>query len=104
MDVLKEKFYREYNTLSRYSPFPCYYNTLDNKYMMGSVTNLDQISNYTIYEVQHGESYDLVALKAYGNPTYYWIICNYNNVSDPFLPPETGTKLKVPVLSDISFK
>ena len=78
MDVLKEKFYREYNTLSRYSPFPCYYNTLDNKYMMGSVTNLDQISNYTIYEVQHGESYDLVALKAYGNPTYYWIICNYN--------------------------
>lgn len=102
MNVLKNKFYKSYDKLSRYASFPCYYNTLDDKYVTGTTTPV--ISNeYSVYEVKDGETYDLIALRAYNNPTYYWIICDFNNVFDVFINPLPGTRLKIPVLSNVDF-
>ena len=103
MDCLINKQYKEYDRLSRYSPFPYYYNTLDNKYVTGTSSALYQDIGYSIYEVQDGETYDLIALKAYNNPTYFWIICDFNNIFDPFINPLPGTRLAIPNLSTIEF-
>ena len=94
MEVLTDKSYKDYNRLSRYASFPIYYNTLDNKYNTGTTTHLKKTTNYTLYKVQMGESYDLIALKAYNNPTYYWVICDFNNIKDPFSNPFPNTYLK----------
>ena len=102
MNVLKNKYYKNYEKLSRYASFPCYYNTLDNKYVTGTTTNLTA-TEYSVYEVKSGESYDLIALKAYNNPTYFWIICDFNNIIDAFVDPIPGTRLKLPVISTIDF-
>lgn len=103
MDVLKNKYYKEYTRLSRYAVFPCYYNTLDDKYLVGTSSALDKSTNYTMYQVKNNDSYDYIALKAYNNPTYYWIICDFNNIIDVFDKPVPGTYLKIPVLSNIVF-
>lgn len=103
MDILKNKSYKEYDRLSRYSIFPYYYNTLDKKYMYGTVSSLQASNDYDEYIPTGGESYDLIALNCYGNPTYYWIICDFNNIIDPFINPIEGSRLKIPKLSNIEF-
>ena len=103
MDVLKNKQYKEYDRLSRYSSFPIFYNTLDRKYVNETPTKLNQNTEYSLYKVLAGESYDLIALRAYNNPTYYWIICDFNDIQNPFINPIPGTYLKIPVLSTIEF-
>lgn len=103
MDVLKNKTYKQYNRLSRYSNFPYYYNTLDNKYVEGTTKYLDNTTLYKLVIVKDGDTYDSLALKYYNNPTYYWIICSYNHIQDPFKKPKPNTYIKIPSLSDISY-
>lgn len=104
MNVLKDKSYLNYAKLSRYSQFPYYYNTLDDKYICSTTSYLDNTTRYTLYQVRPGDTYDNLALALYGNPTYYWIICSYNHVQDPFEKPEEGSYIKLPVISDIEFE
>lgn len=103
MDVLSNKTYKEYATLSRYSSFPVYYNNLWEKYVTGTTSYLDDTTAYTLYKVVRGDTYDSIALAFYNNPTYYWIICNYNRVRDCFVSPVPGTYLKIPNVSKIEF-
>ena len=103
MDILKNKQYKSYSRLSRYSNFPYYYNSLDNKYQYGTVSNLSKDGNYTKHTVKQGETFDSIAIKYYNNPTYYWIICNFNNISDCFEKPIAGSVLLIPSLSTLSF-
>lgn len=103
MDILTNKQYKDYNSVSRYSAFPIYYNTRDNKWVMGSTNALSQDCQYSVHKVLKFEDYDTIALLHYGNPTLYWVICDFNNIVDPFVPPAPGSTLKIPVLSHISF-
>ena len=103
MDILKNKSYKSYNRLSRYSTVPYYYNTRDKKYVVGTGTNLDDTTNFSVHKVIKGDTYDTLALRYYNNPTYFWIICDYNRIQDPFVDPEVGTTLYIPLLSKISF-
>lgn len=103
MNVLKDKSYKNYNKISRYSIFPYYYNMLDNKYVYGITSNLDQSTDYSIYTVKYNDTYDSIAVDYYNNPSYYWVICDFNRIDDPFEKPEEGTKLAIPVLSTIQF-
>lgn len=104
MDVLKNKEYKDYNRLSRYASFPYFYNTLDNKCVVEIPTALDPNTLYSTYIVQAGDTYDFISLKSYNNPTYYWIICNANNIFDPLVNPTPGTRLRIPQLSTIQFR
>ena len=53
--------------------------------------------------VKPGDTLDNLALYYYNNPTYYWIISDYNNILDPFEPLTVGEELLIPTFSEISF-
>lgn len=104
MDILKNKQYKEYVTLSRYNSVPFYFNTLDNKYQYGTVSHLSTDCPYRLHIVAYGETYDSLALKYYNNPTYYWVICDFNRIIDPFSTPKPNTTIKIPTLSKLQFE
>ena len=77
---------------------------LDNKYICGTTSYLKDTTNYQVYVVQPNDTYDSIALRAYGNPTYYWIICSFNHIQDSFSIPVPNSQLKLPVMTDIEFE
>lgn len=103
MEVLKNKSYRSYTRLSRYASFPYYYNELDDKYIGAVTAYLKDTTTYSVHTVTQGDTYDSLALYYYNNPTYYWIICSFNRIQDPFIEPEVGTTLRIPSISTIQF-
>lgn len=104
MDVLKDPQLKAYDRLSRYSNFPFYYNTLDNKYVYGTTRYLKSNTPYKIYKIQQNDTLDTIAFQNYNDPTYYWVICDFNRIKDPFVDLKVGGYLKLPVLSLIEFK
>ena len=104
MDVIIDKTYKSYKRLSRYNSFPYYYHLLDNKYIGGTTNYLNNVTPFILHKVQQNDTYDNISLKYYNNPTYYWIICDFNHIQNPFEEPYIGTYLKIPTLSQISFE
>lgn len=104
MDVVKDKQLRAYDRLSRYATFPFYYNTLDNKYIYGTTNYLKNNTPYKIYKIQQNDTLDSIALQNYNDPMYYWIICDFNRIQDPFVDLRVGGYLKLPVISNIEFR
>lgn len=104
MTVLTEKSYKSYSKLSRYSQFPYYYHTRDKKYIFGTTAYLRDDTPYTTHIVSAGDSFDSIALDYYNNPTYFWVICSFNRIQDPFTDLTPGQKIKVPTLSNIEFE
>ena len=103
MDVLKDKSYLQYDYISRYINFPYYYNSLDDKYIYGTTAQLNKDIPFTLYKTVFNDTFDSISLKFYGNPTYYWVICDFNNIQDPFSILEPNTQLKIPTLKSVSF-
>ena len=103
MDILTNKSYKSYDYISRYSLCPTYYHTLDDKFITGRARYLSDETIYTSYTVRKNDSYDKIALRYYNNPTYYWIICSFNRITDPFESPVPGSILKIPSISNIEF-
>ena len=103
MEALTNKQFKSYNYISRYSPFASYYHTLDNKYITATDNWIKDTSLYEVYSVQKGDTYDSLALRFYNNPTYYWLICAFNRILDPYEIPIPGSKLKIPSISNIEF-
>ena len=104
MDRLQQKAYRTYNYISRYSSFPYYYNTEDEKYIYGTTAYLDDSTPYTLYKVQKADTWDSMALKFYNSPTFFWILCDFNRIRDPFIKLKEGQQIKVPVITSIRYK
>jgi len=104
MEVLKNKQYITYDNTSRYTHFPVYYHTIDNKYIGGMTAYLKDTTGYTTYTTQQFDTYDTIALRFYNTPTYYWIICSFNHIQDPYSPITPGTKLKIPTISSLSYE
>lgn len=103
MEKLINKKYRQYDTISRYAQFPIYYNTYDNKWVTATTAYLKNTTNYQLYKVQYGDTYDKLALEFYGNPSLYWVICSFNKIQDPFVEPVEGDTIAIPTLSDIQY-
>ena len=103
MEILESKSYRSYDYISRYTAFPYYYNKEDNKYIYGTTSQLRTDVGYSIHIVKKHDTFDSIALDYYNTPTLYWVICDFNQIQDPFTKLKVGTKLKVPVLSAIAF-
>ena len=104
MDVLSNKQYKNYSYFSRYTSFPIYYNKEDKKYVYGTSSPLNKDVNYVLHKVKKGDTLDTLALTYYNNPTYYWIIGNFNDIQDAYSKLIEDSTLMIPVLSDISFK
>ena len=103
MDVLVDKSYKEYKRLSRYMNFPYYYNTLDKKYIYGTTAQLKDTTTHIIHIVKANDTFDSLALYYYGNPTYYWIICDFNHIQDPYQELVVGEEIKIPTFSMIEY-
>lgn len=103
MNVLTDKTYKLYDYISRYTSFPIYYNNLDNKYVYGTTAQMSDDLTYTVHIVNYRETLDSIAFKYYGNPTFFWVICDFNHIQDPFIDLRVGQRLKIPSLGDIRF-
>ena len=105
MDVLKDKSQKRYSNISRYTPFPYYYHTLDNKYIYGVTSQLNTNITYVAHKVVESDTLDSLSLKYYGRPDYYWIIADFNRIQDPYTKLfGKYDSLNIPTLSDITFK
>lgn len=95
---------RTYDYFSRYSELDTYYNNLDKKRFYETFNPLSKsIDSYVKHTVLINESLDTIALKYYGNPLYWWIIADINDIVDPF-KLKVGTDLIVPYLNQVKFK
>lgn len=105
MDILKNKQYRQYDYISRYSTFPLYYNTVDEKYIYGITSHLSEQSQYVAHKVVATDTLDSLAFKYYGRPDLYWIIADFNRIQDPFITLiDKVSVIKIPSLSTLSFE
>lgn len=98
------KQYKDYDTVSRYSSFPYFYVIEDNKYNYGITSHLKtENTKYVPHKVKYGDTLDSLALYYYNNPTYFWIIADFNRIRDPYKDLTIGQVLKIPTFSDIQF-
>jgi len=102
-DVLINKTYKQYDKVSRYQEFPYYYNTLDDKYVYGLISHLKDTTTYSIHTVVKGDTLDSLALYYYNNPTYFWIIADFNRIHNVYKELVVGSQIKIPSYSDIEF-
>lgn len=103
MNALTKKQYRKYDYLSRYSPFPVYYNKLDEKYLVGTTNQLNKNTSYLVHICKQNQTLDVLSVIYYKNPMYYWIIADFNSIQDPYEPLQQGRKIKIPVKSLIEY-
>lgn len=104
MDILTNKQYEVYSYTCRYTPMPYYYNTEDKKWVYGLSSNLVQSTSYVAHQVKDSDTLDNLALKYYGNPTYYWVIANFNNIQDCYIRLVDYFKvIKIPNIQSITF-
>ena len=105
MDVLTNKSIKQYNYVSRYASFPYYYNMVDGKYMYGTTSHLNDGISYVAHKVEQHDTLDSISEKYYGRPDLYWVIADFNRISDPF-DALWGNRvsINVPTLSNISFR
>ena len=104
MDVLTNKSYKTYDSVSRYSPFPYYYHTLDNKYIYGVTSHLGKNVSFVEHTVESKDTLDSLSLTYYGRPDYYWIIADFNDIQDPYIYLYKKYKtLKIPTFTSVNF-
>ena len=103
-NILTEKSYKSYDRVSRYSVFPYYYNRIDNKYVYGITANLsNDDTKFVSHRIKPGDTLDSLALYYYNNPTYFWIIADFNRIIDAYSELKVGEVIKIPTFSDISY-
>ena len=105
MDVLKDREVKSYEYISRYSSFPFYYNSEDDKYIYGLTSQLNEDTPFVAHSVVQGDTLDKLANYYYGRPDLYWIIADFNRIQDSFVELFGNYKtLKIPSLSSISYR
>lgn len=103
-NILTDKQYKEYGKVCRYAGIPHYYNTVDKKYMGGTGSHLKSDTPHRIHKVTDEDTLDSLALYYYNNPTYFWIIADFNRIQDPYEKLTTGSKIKIPTFTAIEFE
>ena len=100
---LQDPRYASYDKLSRYGGVPYYFDTEAKKYVYGTASYLYEGTTYALHLVEKFDTWDSLASYYYNNPTYYWVLCSFNRVQDPFVNPEIDTYIKIPNFSEIKF-
>ena len=105
MDILSNKAVKSYDYTSRYAPFPYYYNNNDNKYVYGLTSWLVEETEFVLHNVKDTDTLDKLAYKYYGRPDLFWIIADYNRITDSYtkLFPKYET-IKIPSLAGVRYK
>ncbi len=101
---LINKSYKNYDYVSRYSSFPYYYNVDDKKYIYGTTSQIVKSIPYVIHKIKNDETLDSIALDYYNNPTYFWILADFNNIQDPYIKLKANDTLNVPAIGQVKFE
>ena len=105
MDVLKNRSQANYDYISRYAKFPYFYHDLDNKYIYGMTRWLKDSTPYVIIKLTPDMTLDSLANKYYGRPDYFWIIADFNRITDPFINLyQTMKEIKIPTISLLEYE
>lgn len=64
---------------------------------------LEKQTSFVKHKIKSGDTLDSLALYYYGNPTYYWIIADFNDILDPFLPLVVGEIISIPTFQALTF-
>lgn len=103
MSNLINKSYRSYDKLSRYEAFPYYFDTVNKKYLYGISAYLDRTTAYTLHVTGKDDTLDSLALYYYGNPTYFWMIADFNRILDAYVKLPENINIMIPSISSIKF-
>lgn len=104
MDTFKNKNYITYDYKSRYNNIPTYYDSINKKYVYGVGMPVLKDASYVSHEVVPLDTLDSLALKYYSNPTYWWVIAYYNDITDAFENLyDNFVTIKIPSISAVSF-
>lgn len=104
MDALINQQWQEYNYTSRYTPFPFYYNTDDEKYIYGITKQLGNDTEYVLHNLVDTDTLDTLALKYYGRPDFFWVIADFNRINDPYIKLlDYMDSIKIPSISNIYY-
>ena len=101
--ILQSKQYRNYSRLSRYTNTPYYYNPVDERYTLGICRGISKDTPYKVHRISVGDTLDSLALYYYNNPTYYWIIADFNDILNPFIQLVPNSTLKIPTFATVEF-
>ena len=105
MDVLTNKSKKMYNYTSRYATLPFYYHTVDKRYVYGISNNLRDDTEYVAHILKDTDTLDSLSLKYYGRPDLYWVIADFNRISDPYIRLiDNYNFIYIPTLNSIRFK
>lgn len=104
MDILKDKNVNIKDYISRYSNFPFYYHSLDDKYVQGLTAHLNTETPYVQISVDQNTTLENLANKYYGRPDYWWVIADFNRIADPFIDLYSKYQvIKIPSINSIEF-
>ena len=105
MESLTNKQSKSYNYISRYANFQYAYNENDNKYIYMITSQLSEDTTYVMHKLSKTDTLDYLANRYYGRPDLFWVIADFNRISDPFVDiTERMTEIKIPALTSISYR
>ena len=102
--MLVNKQRADYLYFCRYQNTDYYYDTKDQRYIMGVSQWLSNETPYIKHTVKKNDTYDSLALQYYNNPTYWWVIADFNRKTDPFEKPKVGETIEIPIFSNLEFE
>jgi hypothetical protein len=104
MSDVFNKQYKNYDRVSRYQVFPYYYHESDKKYFYGISSHLiTEDTPFVSHKVVRGDTLDTLALYYYNNPTYFWVIADFNRIQDPYADLVVDSVIRIPTFSNIAF-
>lgn len=103
-EILQDKTYINYNYICRYSGFPYWYHSDDEKCIYGTTSQLAKDISYVVHTVKNNDTFDSISLYYYNSPLYFWVVMDFNDIQDPFERPVVGSQLKIPTLSSIYYQ
>ena len=100
MDTLTNKTSLNFGYLSRYQGLYSYYDTVSGDTICGLGKPMLKTTAWSAYKVKPEDTLDSLALTYYNNPTYWWVIAQFNDVG-PFEPLSKYDTMKIPGISSI---
>ena len=105
MDKLTNKSYDTFEYLSRYAGAPYFYDTVTKKVVPGITQQMDRSTPYLSHKVTSSDTLDSLSLQYYNDPTFWWVIAQFNVILDPFINLYTKYPvIRIPNISGITFK
>jgi hypothetical protein len=75
------------------------YNLLANKTITIIGSQNANPGTYIVHVFSVNDQWTLLANRYYNDVSLWWVICKFNGISNPFIVPEIGTEIKIPVKS-----